>query len=694
VFLAMLDSPVGSMPRALAVVAIFGVFATSYTIHLANAVPEAEPSCDAVPGVEGCPNPDAYTKHTLSHAATSRISQSSEASGQVSASTATTTTKVSLEPEKQDSGEYSSAEGDLVEGVAEIFADLSKLLQEQTEAMVQLQEMVTKQAHKLDSLKRIAAKGFQAFQDSGREVPHADFTFGFKSSQGGGGASSYRGGGGVGGNNGFYPSMMHANINPEAATGLVSNAMGMDKTIAKYKVGFFDHLRLMSAVKVDTETSAVMLMPQDGGMGTSRYLALGDNEGKVYIFRPQGELMIEFPSGSYSPVTALSAYVVRRNETVLLVGHEDGSAHFHRIEEHVQMESLMPEDMYTLMQTHVATVSLVKHAPASGGRESQELVGVDDDTGAVVFMEAYRWSQRRFVVLTNAQNELTVYKENGTLHGTAQSPSSIVQLKSGSAMTIFITENGVGSLDLNTMVVEANECQGLNGSTIVTAAFDSFVSSRAYALTTEGELLTLTLVGDRRTDCFIKTRKSAGLMPPASLASLKGYLIASTSTELWVFNVTGNSRSGPRFVLQDSLDNVAAAFGHNPSECPLLIPKVLANRHRQVVASFCNGLIGAFESHLPVQRPQDWNPKLWSQPLFIGAIVVVAMYQFYNQRRRTSFGGDTGGMGSMGGFGGGRGRGGESAADIISKLQASGLGKDFGKEGGYGNGGRNRNVRF
>ena len=56
----------------------------------------------------------------------------------------------------------------------------------------------------------------------------------------------------------------------------------------------------------------------------------------------------------------------------------------------------------------------------------------------------------------------------------------------------------------------------------------------------------------------------------------------------------------------------------------------------------CNGMLVAFESHLPVYRPPDWNPKLWSQPLFIGAIIVVAMYQFYNQRSR----------GPRGGFGG------------------------------------------
>jgi hypothetical protein len=35
-----------------------------------------------------------------------------------------------------------------------------------------------------------------------------------------------------------------------------------------------------------------------------------------------------------------------------------------------------------------------------------------------------------------------------------------------------------------------------------------------------------------------------------------------------------------------------------------------------------------------LQKPPDWNPKLWSQPLFLGAMICVGMYQFYNVRHR------------------------------------------------------------
>jgi hypothetical protein len=43
------------------------------------------------------------------------------------------------------------------------------------------------------------------------------------------------------------------------------------------------------------------------------------------------------------------------------------------------------------------------------------------------------------------------------------------------------------------------------------------------------------------------------------------------------------------------------------------------------------------------QKPPEWNPKLWSQPLFLGAMLCVGMYQFYNVRHRSKGNGGGGG---------------------------------------------------
>jgi hypothetical protein len=40
----------------------------------------------------------------------------------------------------------------------------------------------------------------------------------------------------------------------------------------------------------------------------------------------------------------------------------------------------------------------------------------------------------------------------------------------------------------------------------------------------------------------VKFRRSAGVMAPASLVSIKSYLIVQTAESLWVFNTTGIAR--------------------------------------------------------------------------------------------------------------------------------------------------------
>ena len=63
--------------------------------------------------------------------------------------------------------------------------------------------------------------------------------------------------------------------------------------VAKRREMWGDHLKLLSAVKVDGEVSALMVLPQSGSEGLARYIAVGDTQGRLYIFRPSGDLVIE-----------------------------------------------------------------------------------------------------------------------------------------------------------------------------------------------------------------------------------------------------------------------------------------------------------------------------------------------------------------------------------------------------------------
>ena len=60
----------------------------------------------------------------------------------------------------------------------------------------------------------------------------------------------------------------------------------------------------------------------------------------------------------------------------------------------------------------------------------------------------------------------------------------------------------------------------------------------------------------------------------------------------------------------------------------------VTNRGRLVVVAFPDGLVASYESELPVWRPEPMNTKLWSQPLFVVSVVLIAVWQFYRQKAR------------------------------------------------------------
>jgi hypothetical protein len=122
---------------------------------------------------------------------------------------------------------------------------------------------------------------------------------------------------------------------------------------------------------------------------------------------------------------------------------------------------------------------------------------VDSALGPVDVMESYRLSQRRYLVAINPKGQLTVFKENGTLHGTAQTAGQVLALRPIGNSPVFVMAHGMGYLDMRTMTASDRTCVGLNNSHIVAAAFDVTVASRLHAHKAYGDLLTLALSGDQ-----------------------------------------------------------------------------------------------------------------------------------------------------------------------------------------------------
>ncbi|CAI5490914.1 unnamed protein product [Closterium sp. Naga37s-1] len=92
-----------------------------------------------------------------------------------------------------------------------------------------------------------------------------------------------------------------------------------------------------------------------------------------------------------------------------------------------------------------------------------------------------------------------------------------------SQRVLFLTSAGAASVDLLSLTMHPATCHGLNGSTLAAFSFDPASRSRAYAVTTEGELVLVTITGDTNWfDCRVRWRVPAlhSIKPAAAAADV------------------------------------------------------------------------------------------------------------------------------------------------------------------------------
>ena len=98
----------------------------------------------------------------------------------------------------------------------------------------------------------------------------------------------------------FHPHMLPFSADTGALQHYGSN---FQKTNAKHRKSFLEHLTLLAAVRADAEVTAVKSMHDLQGL--SRYIAMGDSKGKLYFFAPQGDLLAEYHTGKSINSTVL-----------------------------------------------------------------------------------------------------------------------------------------------------------------------------------------------------------------------------------------------------------------------------------------------------------------------------------------------------------------------------------------------------
>ncbi|KIY99707.1 hypothetical protein MNEG_8252, partial [Monoraphidium neglectum] len=116
---------------------------------------------------------------------------------------------------------------------------------------------------------------------------------------------------------------------PAAATPLLPPRANLQRTLAQRPSAWADHAALLAAVSADARVTAAAGLPEppNPGRGAPLLTVIGDSEGRLYFFSPDGVLLHErATTGPPSAVTALAACGPGvGNRSVIAAGRADGA---------------------------------------------------------------------------------------------------------------------------------------------------------------------------------------------------------------------------------------------------------------------------------------------------------------------------------------------------------------------------------
>lgn len=368
--------------------------------------------------------------------------------------------------------------------------------------------------------------------------------------------------------------------------------------------------------------AAATALPYEDADGLTKYFAVGDSRGRVFVFSAAGDALLELEPGvsGEPPVTALLAYLSpRRTDCFLFAGHADGSIAAHRLIE----SSPHGDDWLTLAAA------------------SSRLLVRGLDAAPVLHLEAHHAGRARYVLSCDSGGRIRVFTENGTLYGTAiasSTPLAFVKQR-----LLFLTEAGAASLDLRSMSVRETPCEGLaealNGSLPKAYSFDPSERFKAYGFTDAGDLVHVLLLGDIASlKCRVRAIKKAEIDNPVAIQTIKGYLLVASQDKILVYNTSTQyyGRVGaPRLLFATSIKDIKSVFAGSGGVMPASPagkPLVAADREKLVILGLGDGYIAIYRSNFPVYKPES-NAVVWSGPALLFLLFLIGIWQVYVKKK-------------------------------------------------------------
>ncbi|ESQ34864.1 hypothetical protein EUTSA_v10009294mg [Eutrema salsugineum] len=368
-------------------------------------------------------------------------------------------------------------------------------------------------------------------------------------------------------------------------------------SVTKYSPFWSERFLFTSAVKLDSDATCINVLPFKDFEGSSKYFAIGDSRGRVYVFLRNGDVLIEFFTTVDSPITAMVSYLsVFKNSSFVVTGHQNGAVLLHRIHEGSNGEDWNSNSV------------------------SMEVVGkfdVDDSADPVTLLEVHHVGRVRYILATDLSGKLTVLTENRTVYGSVM-PSSrpLVFLKQ---RLLFLTESEP-------------------------YVFDATERSKAYGFTSEGEIIHVLLHGDiMNFKCRVRSKKKFQMEEPVALQSIKGYLLVINEEKVFAFNVSTQHyvrTAGPRLLFSAGLEEIRSAFlSHRQSYSRNVAavkarPLIASDRENLVVIGLGDGYFAVYKSKLTSLKG-DFNTMLWSSPVFFFILFLFGAWHFFAKKKES-----------------------------------------------------------
>ncbi|XP_057974203.1 uncharacterized membrane protein At1g75140 isoform X2 [Malania oleifera] len=404
---------------------------------------------------------------------------------------------------------------------------------------------------------------------------------------------------------------------------------GKPVSVTKYSPFWSERFHFLSAVRLDSEATCINVLPFRDYDGLSKYVAVGDEQGRVFVFLRNGDVAVEFHTFSESPITAMLSYVsVYKNESLVVTGHRNGVILMHRV-----WERSNGEEWGSLQMESV------------GHFDDFE---IGEDGLAISILEVHHVGRVRYILSTDAAGRIRVFRENGTVYGSAM-PSSrpLAFLKQ---RLLFLTEDGAGSLDLRTMRIKESECEGSNHSLATSYVFDAAERSKAYGFTSEGDLIHVLLLGDiMNFKCRVRSKRKLDMAKPLAFQAIKGYLLALNEEKVSVYNVSSQHyvrAIGPRLLFCAGLDEIRSSFLNylvtdEDVQRRKGLPLIASDREKLLVLSLGDGYVRIYRSNLPVFKG-EFSTMLWTSPVLFFILFLFGAWQFFAKKKEvlTSWGPD------------------------------------------------------